>query len=417
VTQAVPHAVVLADCPSPAPSPPTASPAAAGPATDRHRLAIGRLKLRDFRNYASLSLSVDGRPVALSGANGAGKTNLLEALSCLAPGRGLRSAALGDLARNGGGGLWAVNANVDGPGGQTNLGTGMEAPPGDAPGAQRGERRAVHIDGEKAGGPAHLGNHLWMTWLTPAMDRLFVDGPSRRRRFLDRLALGFDTAHGRLLNAYEKTLRERNALLQQPNADSAWLGAVEAAMAGHAVAVAAGRRDVVARLRGALSESVGPFPAAGLAIEGCVEADLDCCSALEAEDRFRARLGAARDAERAAGRTLDGPHRSDLIARHLGKDMPAAQCSTGEQKALLISIVLADARLLAARRGAAPVMLLDEVAAHLDRRHRGTLFEQILDIGAQAWMTGTDAGLFDDFGQQAQHLSVGDGVIRRLEAA
>lgn len=377
---------------------------------------VSRLDLTGFRNYAALRLDVGATPVVLTGQNGAGKTNLLEAISFFAPGRGIRRVPLPDVARLSDGvsaGGWAVAAQITGPKGMTALGTGLEVrPEGGA------ARRAVRIDGEPARGQAAFTEHLCVVWLTPDMDRLFMEGGSARRQFVDRMVFGFDAEHARRLATYEQAMRGRQRLLRDSVGDSAWLAAEEETMAATGVAIAAARREVVARLDAAIAAEEElreePFPRASLSFEGEVETWLDHGPALEAEDQLRAilALGRARDSE--AGRALHGAHRSDLRVEHRGKDMAAALCSTGEQKALLIAIVLAHARLLGLSRGSAPVILLDEVAAHLDAGRRVALAERILALGAQAWLTGTDTNLFDAFADQAQFFEVSSGAVRRI---
>ena len=377
---------------------------------------VSRLDLTGFRNYAALRLDVAARPVVLTGANGAGKTNLLEALSFFAPGRGIRKAPLPEVARLSGGVSavgWAVAIQIDGPDGVVSLGTGLEAR------AEGGAaRRSVRIDGEPARGQAAFAEHLCVVWLTPDMDRLFMEGGSARRQFVDRMVYGFDAEHARRLATYEQAMRGRQRLLRDNVGDSAWLSAEEEIMAATGVALAAARREVVARLDAAIAEEdnmrEAPFPRARLSFEGEVEGWLDTGPALEAEDRLRVALAAGRARDSEAGRALHGAHRSDLIVQHCGKDMSAALCSTGEQKALLIAIVLAHARLLGLARGAAPVILLDEVAAHLDEGRRIALAERILALGAQAWLTGTDTRLFEAFNGQAQTFEVSSGSVRQI---
>ncbi len=376
--------------------------------------AVRRLDLTEFRNYASLRLEVGPAPVVLTGENGAGKTNLLEALSYLAPGRGLRRAALSDIARTNGGrteAVWAVAARVDTRQGQVALGSGIENGATNA----RQSRRTIRIDGVSARGQAVLAEHLSIIWLTPEMDRLFQEGASGRRRFIDRMVFGFDPEHANRLADYEQALRGRQRLLRDHVDDAAWLSVLEETMAASGVAVAAARREAVAKLDAALKSGEAaaglPFPRASLALAGEVEAWLAEGPALAAEDRLRAALAAARAHDRSAGRTGHGPHRSDLVVHHVDKDMPAAQCSTGEQKALLIAIVLAHAQLLTFDRGATPVLLLDEVAAHLDDDRRAALAARIIDLGAQAWLTGTDNRLFDGFRGAAQFFQVADATV------
>ena len=389
-------------------------PAAVGVRSIAMTAAIRRLDLTDFRNYRSLRLEVDPVPVVLTGPNGAGKTNLLEALSFLAPGRGLRRAALGDIARSEEGiaaANWAVAAQVDGRNGQIALGSGVESP---LEGVQR-NRRIVHVDGAPTRGQAALAEHLSIVWLTPEMDRLFQDGSSGRRRFIDRMVFGFDPEHANRLAAYEQAVRGRQRLLREKVDDPAWLSVLEETIASSGVALAAARREAVAKLDAALSSSDAvaelPFPRAGLELAGEVDTWLAEGPALAAEDRLRVALEGARGRDGSAGRTEHGPHRSDLSVSHIDKNMPAALCSTGEQKALLIAIVLAHAHLLTLDRGVAPVLLLDEVAAHLDDGRRAALAARILDLGAQAWMTGTDDNLFASFSGAAQFLRVADATV------
>ncbi|MCW5732321.1 MAG: DNA replication/repair protein RecF [Alphaproteobacteria bacterium] len=374
--------------------------------------AVRRLSLSDFRCYAGLRLEVDARPVVLTGPNGAGKTNLLEALSLLSPGRGMRRARLGEFVRRDApSGAFAVAARLDGPAGWVEIGTGLQIASERAE-DQPAERRSVRIDGQPAAGPQALAEVTSLAWLTPQMDRLFIEAPSGRRRFLDRLTFGLDPAHARRVAAYEKAMRERNRLLRAGGSDPAWLAALEGTMAEWAVAVAAARRDALARFSAALDELPdGPFPRARLAVRGRLEDWLDEMPALDAEDRYRMMLRAQRQEDMEAGGALEGPHRSDLLVRHAAKDMPAEQCSTGEQKALLIAILLADVRLQLARRGATPVLLLDEVAAHLDQVRRAALFAQIGELGAQAWMTGTEPQLFEALRGEAQFFTVRDGRL------
>jgi len=371
------------------------------------RPAVKRLQLTDFRGYGSARLDVDERPVVLTGPNGAGKTNLLEAISFLAPGRGLRRARLGDIDRAGAAAAprapWAVAAWIETGRGEVQLGTGRDAT------SLSGERRIVRIDGAKAKSQAELATFAAIGWLTPQMDRLFIEASSGRRRFLDRLVLAFDTGHAGRLAAYELAMRERQRLLQH-GGDPGWLAALEERMAADGIAIAAARREMAARL--ALDDvSAEPFPRATLTLKGEVETWLGQMPALAAEEALRARLDATRRRDRDSGTTEAGPQRSDLAVRHAGTGMDAAQCSTGEQKALLIAIVLAHARLRARHTGAAPILLLDEVAAHLDATRRAALFAAILALEAQAWLTGTDAALFAGLAGAAQFFTVADAAI------
>jgi DNA replication and repair protein RecF len=371
--------------------------------------AVTRLTLSQFRCYDGVRLNADRRPVVLTGPNGAGKTNLLEAVSFLAPGRGLRRARLSEVERIGAppGAGWAVAARIETPLGPVDIGTGRDPSVDSA-----AERRLVRIDGQPVRGQMVLAEHLAMVWLTPQMDRLFIEGSSGRRRFLDRLVFGFDPAHAGRLSRYEHALRERARLLRDGRGDDTWLSALEDVLATTGVAVAASRRTMVNRLQLACEQGIGPFPQADLTVAGTVEAWLADQPALAAEDALRRRLAEQRRFESGAGgEGTVGPHRSDLAVRHRAKDMPAEFCSTGEQKALLIAIVLANARLMAAERGLPPVLLLDEVAAHLDAQRRTALFEEILALGAQAWLTGTDAGIFAELGDRACFFRVEDARV------
>jgi len=387
-------------------------------------LGVTRLALTDFRNYRSARVDLATGPVVLTGPNGAGKTNLLEAVSVLSPGRGLRNARLGDFDRRPADDLandlgndndnpvswpasWAVAATIETRRGSVKIGTGRD-PAG-------GERRVVRIDGETARGQAALGEVIGITWLTPQMDRLFIEGPSARRRFLDRLVLGLDPAHAARVSAYEHAMRERSRLLRPTDrggpADATWLDALDEVMAAQGVAVAAARRDAVERLDAACAAAAGPFPRARLSLAGTVEAWLDDLPALAAEDRFRAALRDGRAVDALAGGATVGPHRSDLAVTHADKGVPAEGLSTGEQKALLISIVLAHARLQRQTRGEPPLLLLDEVAAHLDAARRDALFAALLGLESQVWLTGTDAALFAPLRGTARFLSVSDGTL------
>jgi DNA replication and repair protein RecF len=374
-------------------------------------LAVTRLTLTDFRNYAAERIEVAPRPVVLTGANGAGKTNVLEALSYLTPGRGLRGVRLPELARIGGAGGWSVAARIETPSGVAAVGTGIEGRAADSDDDEGAERRVVRIDGAPARGPAALADLIRVVWLTPQMDRLFTEGRSDRRRFLDRLVLGYDPEHGRRVGAYERVTRERLKLLRDGGGDDSWLTALEGRMAEATVAIAAARREAVMRLRGALAAGIGPFPRAELTVRGLAEDLLGEHAAVEVEGRLQALLRRNRTADRDANRTQEGAHRADLEVVHLAKGLPAALCSTGEQKALLVAVVLADARLQAVHRGAPPLLLLDEVAAHLDETRREALFDEILALGSQAWMTGTDRALFERLTGKALFLGVAQGKV------
>ena len=368
------------------------------------RLSVTRIRLTNFRCYAAAAFDGDERPVVLTGPNGAGKTNMLEAISYLAPGRGLRQAKLTDVDRRDGATGWAVAATVSSPGGPIEIGTGRDP---------EATRRAVRINGAPANGQGALAEYVSVVWLTPQMDRLFLDGATARRRFLDRLIFGFDAEHTVRVSAYEHAMRERARLLKYGGRDDVWLSALEETMASRGVAIAAARREFAGRLARACAESSGPFPRAGIAAEGQVEDLLEQGPALAAEDQIRQNLAEGRIEDGETGRTAIGPHRSNFAVRHLEKDMPADQCSTGEQKALLLAVVLADARLQAAERNVTPLLLLDEVAAHLDTGMRRALFEEVRSLGVQAWLTGTDRLLFDDLGAHAQFFTVSDATLQR----
>ena len=347
---------------------------------------IAALRLTHFRSHENLTLDCAPRAMVLLGANGIGKTNVLEALSMLAPGRGLRGAAFDDMRferRLG----WTVGSDIATPEGLVRAGIGW-----------RDGARRVRIDGAN-GKMDDMAHMLPQLWLTPSMDRLFVDGASGRRKFLDRFAQSLDASLTKSLGAYEKAMRERNRLLQDNGgAQNGWLDGLEEAMALNGVAIAAARLTALDALAGGLSAiPEAAFPRAEIALLGTLEASLRTQSALEAEDQFRRHLAAARALDAAAGRCLDGPHRSDLQVHYAAKNMPAADCSTGEQKALLVGLILAQAHCVAAQRGAVPILLLDEVAAHLDATRRAALAEILHALGGQSWITGTDEQSFDGF--------------------
>ncbi len=374
---------------------------------------LRRVGLSDFRNYATLRLPLDGRTVVLTGPNGAGKTNLLEAMSYLGPGRGLRGARLGDIARREPGEMhdrparpWAVSGEVVSPFGPVKLSSGwMPAEDG-----QGRERRVTKVDGEVVSGPAALAEHVSMVWLVPSMDRLFTGPSGDRRRFLDRLVYAIDQGHAARVQRYDHGRRERMRLLGAGTTDGSWLGALERGMAEQAVAIAAARLEFAERLAPILSRGMTPFPQARMAVDGLVERWLAAGPALDAEERYREHLAGARTRDAEAG-TSDGPHRGDLTVWLETKQAPAAQCSTGEQKALLIAIVLAHAQLLAGYRGFAPVLLLDEIAAHLDDARREALFDMILTLDAQAWFSGTEARTFAALRPHAQFFAVRAGSV------
>jgi len=382
------------------------------------RLAISQLTLTSFRNYGFERLDVTAAPVVLTGANGAGKTNILEALSLLTPGRGLRASPFGELARSTSAGAaqeWGVAAQTHGPSGPVSLGTSWISPEHSA---TQASGRKVQVDGSVQKSSGVLGSYLRCIWLTPTMDRLFTGPASDRRRFLDRLTGSFDPGHGYQVQTFEKLMRERNRLLDQAKQNSAWLDGIEHQMAEAAIAIAAARRTAINALAPLLAASGaasrgGHFPWVEIALVGGLEDSIASGSAIEAEESYRQHLGDMRERDSAAGRTLDGPHRSDLEVIHGPKGLAARHCSTGEQKALLIGIILAHARVIqAAFRGFSPILLLDEVAAHLDEYRRAGLYDEITTLGAQAWVTGTDKSPFEAFGGRAQYFTVTDGKVR-----
>jgi DNA replication and repair protein RecF len=375
------------------------------------RLAVSRLTLADFRCYAGLRIEPGPSSVVLFGPNGAGKTNVLEAISLLTPGRGLRRAQLAEVERRDAGpqGAWAVAATLAAPAGETSVGTGRD--PRGARADGEAARRLVRIDGRTAKGPAALAEVVRIVWVTPEMDRLFLDGTGGRRRFLDRIVYGFDAGHAARLSSYERAMRQRARLLGAGIQDRDWLAALEAQMAEDGVAVAAARADVAGRIAARSASGFGPFPGAELAVDGTLEGWLAAMPALEAEGRFREALETSRETDARTGGAATGPHRSDLLVRHRAKDMPAHQCSTGEQKALLIGIVLAAAGLQADERGVAPILLFDEVAAHLDEDRRRALFARLLDLGGQVWVTGTERGPFAGLEGEARFFRVADAVV------
>ena len=371
---------------------------------------LRRLSLTDFRSYPGAELELDGRSVFLFGPNGAGKTNLLEAVSLLSPGRGLRGAPIVELGRRSPGErigrAWTVSTRLQtGEGDQRAIGTGVEAP--GAP------RRIVRIDGETVP-PARLSEHLRLVWLTPAQDRLFLEAASDRRRFLDRLVFAAEPAHAAHAAAYEKAMRERGRLLAEPPADPVWLTALEARMADSGALMAAARARTLLALQAEIdSRHDRPFPQAQLSLTGEWEqASAQGASLEEIETRLIAALARARDRDAAAGRALSGPHRGDLAVVHREKDRPAAECSTGEQKALILNLVLAQAaRLSRAESAPNPILLLDEVAAHLDAPRRAGLFDEIEALGLQAFLTGVDEALFSDLKGRAQGIHVDAGGL------
>jgi len=375
---------------------------------------IRRLTLTNFRSYHAAQVQLDrAGPVVLTGANGIGKTNLVEAVSLLAPGRGLRRATMEELAFSEGDGAWAVSAGIVGMLGLATLGTGIDPPAGE----ESVPTRKCRIDRESVGSATAFADHLRVVWLTPAMDPLFNGPASERRRFLDRLVLAVDAQHSSRVAALERSLRSRNRLLEDSPGDSHWLDAVEHETAEVAVAVAAGRAETAKRLSAALEASrdtAREFPLAQIALQGWMEQLLPDHSAVEIEDRYRSLLKDNRARDAAAGRTLDGPHLSDLVVSHASKNIPAADASTGEQKALLIRLVLAHASLIKQMTGFAPLLLLDEVVAHLDPSRRAALYDALSLLGAQVWMTGADPAAFGDIVGRAQVFLVRGGMVEQV---
>ena len=375
--------------------------------------AFTRLTLTDFRSYARTELALTGAPVFLVGPNGAGKTNLLEAVSFFTPGRGLRNASLAEVGRRmpgeTAGRAWAVAAELTSNGEPLRLGTGVEQP--GAP------RRIVRLEAETVP-PGRLAEHVRQVWLTPAQDRLFLEGASDRRRFFDRLVFAAIPRHAAHVGAYEKTLRERMRLLTEGPADPAWLDALEARLAEAGALMAEARARTLAALQAEIdSRGERPFPQAKLGLAGAWEQmALDGADIAEVEQRLAAAFAAGRERDAAAGRGLTGPHRGDLTVVHAEKDRPAAECSTGEQKALILNLVLAQAARLARAEGQpSPILLLDEVAAHLDRRRRAALFDEIEALKLQAFLTGTDDHLFEDLLGRAQGVRVDGSGLTALD--
>jgi DNA replication and repair protein RecF len=369
---------------------------------------VARLRLTDFRSFAGLDSAFGPTLVALCGENGVGKTNLLEALSLLAPGRGLRRASLGEMARLGGPGNFVVLADLEGPDGETLLATGSERDP-----VSQNPVRRSRINGAPVSSSNAFSEHVRLVWMTPALDGLFNGPPGDRRRFVDRLVLAIDPGHGSRAAALEQALRSRNKLLDEPRPDAAWLDAVERQIAELGVAVAFARRETIERLVALIAagrDDTSPFPFAELGLVGETDALIVAHSAIAAEDRMRQTLRDMRARDRAAGRTLTGPQTSDLAVRHGPKGIDAARASTGEQKALLIGLVMAHAHLVAQMSGIAPLVLLDEVAAHLDPGRREALFVALAKLGGQVWMTGADRAMFGDLpaGAKLFHVSPGE---------
>ncbi|TXR49982.1 DNA replication/repair protein RecF [Phyllobacterium endophyticum] len=373
------------------------------------RVSISRLTLANFRNYESLSLRLAPSHVVLTGENGAGKTNLLEAVSFLSPGRGLRRATYTDVTRNNASDGFAIHAAIETAEGTVDIGTGLA-------GNTAGDNaRRVRINGVTATGADELLDYSRILWLVPAMDGLFTGPAADRRRFLDRMVLAIDPAHGKRVLEYEKAMRSRNRLLTEERGNDAWLDAIEIPMAELGIAIAAARAELMRLINGMIERLPDdtPFPKADCLLEGEMEQRVGMEAATDVEEGFRRALHDGRSRDRAAGRTLDGPHRSDLLVRHRPKAMPAEHCSTGEQKALLIGLILSHARLTGELAGMAPILLLDEIAAHLDEGRRAALFDIIDELGGQAFMTGTDKALFGSLEGRAQFFEVAHGNVEQ----
>ncbi len=371
--------------------------------------AITRLHLEAFRNYDTLNLELNAAPVILVGENGAGKTNILEAISLLSPGRGLRRAAIGELhnTHTPADKPWAAFFELHGKQGEVGIGMGRD--PESTPDK---ERRLLRIDGKTVKGQTALADHTNIIWLTPEMDRLLAESTSERRKFADRLSFALDPSHSTRINRYEEAMRGRARLLRDGVMDEAWLNALEASMAQDGIAIAAARNEWIGHIRHHLNDDPHPFPRVSLSIDGFLEKYLETHDALDSETLFKAMLKENRTIDASSGITTTGPHRSDLEVHHVTKNMPAHLCSTGEQKALLISLVLAQARLLRAIHQSTPLILLDDITAHLDEMRRDALASQLLALGSQAWLSGTDDGFFTAFKNKAQFLAIENGHIK-----
>ena len=371
---------------------------------------IRSLQLTHFRCYETARLDgLTSGPVVLTGPNGAGKTNVLEAVSLLSPGRGLRGAKVSEMQRRDAPLAWALSAEAETRYGEVRIGTGLDV-------NSTAEKRIVRINGETAKAQTVLAEYLACVWLTPQMDRLFLEGSSARRKFLDRLIFAFDPGHAGRVTRYENAMSQRSKILRENDRpDPVWLDALEAQMAETGIAIAAARLEFIGILQRACDQGVPAqetlFPRALMALRGTIEELLARVPALEVEDMFRYQLRDTRSADARTGGAATGPHKADLVVAYAAKNMPADQCSTGEQKALLIGITLAHSRLMAAERGAPPILLLDEVAAHLDENRRAALYEILLELGGQVWMTGTDAILFAGLGGRAHHFHVENSAL------
>lgn len=371
--------------------------------------SIQRLSLDAFRNYDHVQLTLQSAPIILVGDNGAGKTNLLEAISLLSPGRGLRRAGIHELLNKHISRPWALAFAINGKQGDALIGIGADP-------QMNGEKRILRIDGKPARSQTQLAEHIHALWLTPDMDRLLCDSASERRRFLDRMTYALDPAHVTRVNRYEDAMRQRLKLLRDGVRDAAWMTALEDTMARDGIALAVARLLWREQISLHLQDDPAPFPRLSLHIEGAAEKLAVAHAALDAEDHLRMLLAQNRNSDAESGMTHIGPHRSDVHVTHLEKNALAEQCSTGEQKALLISLVLAQARLLTHLHGSAPLILLDDVTAHLDEKRRAALCQQILALGAQAWLSGTDARLFPGLKDTAQFFEVREGNVMFAQA-
>ena len=387
--------------------------------------AVRKLSVSAFRNYKNLRLELSRKPIVLTGHNGAGKTNLMEALSFLTPGTGLRKARLSNIdmvpvksedhlaeINDWKQRCWAVSVDLELENEKLVIGTGRD----ERAAASGGDKRIVRINGQQAKSHSILLEYLTLSWITPQMDRLFLDGLSQRRRFLDRLVYAFDPKHAGRVSAYTYAIRERNRLIKSGNTDDAWYLALENKIAETGVAIVAARRELVNRLGPIASLSLGPFPGAILKLVGDIECWLSNAAALEVEDRYKRELIEARKSRNREPFSIPGPHKTDLFVSHSIKNIPASQCSTGEQKALLIAIILSHARLRKIEFGHSPLMLLDEVTAHLDSQRRDMLFEILESLDSQVWMTGTEVSLFTSIQTRAQFFEISNGEVRKNES-
>lgn len=368
---------------------------------------IDKIRLTNFRSYASFKLDIDPHPVVITGQNGAGKTNILEAISLFIPGKGLRGARLQDIKKIGKDSTWAVNLSLENDNECLNLGTGND------PDSPDQDRRVVLLDGKKLKSQNELTNHLAIVWATPQMDRLFLDGASHRRKFLDRLVYGFDPSHASRLNRYDHRLRERSALLRSGRFDKTWLDTLEAELSEDAVAITAARMEVVDALNH-VSIDNEVFVKSWIELDGALEKAMTDRSALETEDWIRQELLQSRGIDALTGGAQVGSHRSNLNVKHISKNMWAPQCSTGEQKSLLLSLVIASAKLLSIKRQVIPILLLDEVVAHLDENKRSALFQMLLGLNIQTWLTGTESDIFAETKSFAHQIAIEDGKIEKI---